>query len=149
MECKRWKPCGECETCRPLTFAQRPWAQHWSSRNSVDSSTNESILKNTSEIKQEPVPPLKKRKTVINNTDMFRLFALSPEMTEFVGVEEDAKLTSLQVSKCIKTYIKVHNLSEGRTTGVIEPDATLRELLGGQENMTFASLPSLLKKHYM
>lgn len=75
---------------------------------------------------------------------------LSPEMAAFVGVALDAKVSRNNVTKAVTTYIKANNLQDSPDKRVILPDATLRALLGVEDQkLTYFNLQSFLKKHFM
>lgn len=75
---------------------------------------------------------------------------LSPEMAAFVGVALDAKVSRNNVTKAVTTYIKANNLQDSPDKRVILPDATLRGLLGVEDQkLTYFNLQSFLKKHFL
>jgi chromatin remodeling complex protein RSC6 len=86
----------------------------------------------TVEAKQPPKPGLSK--------------AVQPSaaLAAIVGPQP---LARTEITKRLWTYIKAHGLQEATNKRMINADATLRPLFGGQEQVSMLELPRLVSRH--
>lgn len=77
--------------------------------------------------------------------------ALTPEMTEFLGLDKDVEMPRNEVTKLINKYIVDNNLREQSDKRKILPDEKLTNLLGwdGKEQVSYFNLQKYIKQHFV
>lgn len=68
----------------------------------------------------------------------------SAELAAIVGNEP---LPRTEITKRLWVYIKAHGLQDTQNKRLINADATLRPLFGGQEQVSMLELPKLMSRH--
>lgn len=90
---------------------------------------------------KEEKPAAKKKKAAAKKTPLLKL---SPELKEFLGVEE---LGRGEVTKQIWVYIKEKGLQDPADKRMIRPDAKLGKVLGSKEPINMFKLTGAVAKH--
>lgn len=72
---------------------------------------------------------------------------LSEDMQEFLGVAHTERVSVVEVTRAICTYIKVNNLQNKDNLRQFFPDETLSKLLGTTEPMTYFNLQKYIIAH--
>jgi chromatin remodeling complex protein RSC6 len=75
---------------------------------------------------------------------LFKEVQPSAELAAIVG---SAPLPRTEITKRLWAYIKEHGLQDARNKRMINPDATLRPVVGGQEQISMFDLPKLVSRH--
>jgi upstream activation factor subunit UAF30 len=76
---------------------------------------------------------------------------VSPELSKFLGLQDDELIARTEVTKRINAYVKSNNLQNAENKRVIVLDDTLRALINSPEGMelTFFNLQKYIKHHYI
>ena len=77
--------------------------------------------------------------------------ALTPEMTEFLGLDKDVEMPRNEVTKLINKYIVDNDLRDQSDKRKILPDEKLTNLLGwdGKEQVSYFNLQKYIKQHFV
>jgi chromatin remodeling complex protein RSC6 len=68
----------------------------------------------------------------------------SAELAAIIGY---APLPRIEIPKRLWDYIKQHNLQDAKNRRMINVDAKLRSVVGGQEQVSMFDLPKLVSHH--
>jgi chromatin remodeling complex protein RSC6 len=75
---------------------------------------------------------------------LFKEVQPSEELATIVG---STPLPRTEITKRLWAYIKEHGLQDARNRRMINPDAKLRPVVGGQEQVSMFDLPKLVSRH--
>ena len=76
--------------------------------------------------------------------------SISNELSSFLNISHDTKISRTDVTKLISNYIKTNNLQNNNDKTEIIPDNNLSTLLGKHnDKLTFFSIQKLLNKHFI
>jgi chromatin remodeling complex protein RSC6 len=75
---------------------------------------------------------------------------ISDQLAEFLGKPAGTKVSRVDVSRLINTYIRGNNLVDPQNMRVINPDSKLRSLLaiGENDELTYFNLQKYMKPHF-
>ena len=75
---------------------------------------------------------------------------ISPELCNFLGVNEGTEMARTEVIKYVNHYIKEHKLQDSTNKKKILPDAALQTLLQSKDSdeITYFNLQTFMKPHY-
>tara|TARA_B100001287_G_scaffold269128_1_gene266220 strand:- start:1105 stop:1539 length:435 start_codon:yes stop_codon:yes gene_type:complete len=76
---------------------------------------------------------------------------ISKELSDFLNIPSDTKISRTDVTKQISDYIKSNNLQNENDKTEIIPNEKLIKLIGNDHNdkLTFFSIQKLLNKHFI
>jgi chromatin remodeling complex protein RSC6 len=75
---------------------------------------------------------------------LFKAVQPSAELAAIVG---STPLPRTEITKRLWAYIKEHGLQDARNKRMINPDAKLRPVVDGQEQISMFDLPKLVSRH--
>ena len=75
---------------------------------------------------------------------LFKEVQPSAELAAIVG---STPLPRTEITKRLWAYIKEHGLQDAKNRRMINPDAKLQPVVGGQEQISMFDLPKLLSRH--
>ena len=78
------------------------------------------------------------------NSGLFKEVQPSAELAAIVG---STPLPRTEITKRLWAYIKEHGLQDAKNRRMINPDAKLRPVVGGQEQISMFDLPKLVSRH--
>jgi chromatin remodeling complex protein RSC6 len=78
------------------------------------------------------------------NQGLFKAVQPSTELAAIVGTQP---LARTEITKRLWDYIKAHGLQYATNKRMINADAKLRPLFGGQEQVSMLELPKLMSRH--
>src|SRR5918911_4087202 len=67
--------------------------------------------------------------------------------TELAAIVGNTPLPRTEITKRLWDYIKAHGLQDARNKRMINTDAKLRPVVGGQEQVSMFDLPKLVSHH--
>tara|TARA_E500000178_G_scaffold346616_1_gene398517 strand:- start:3996 stop:4691 length:696 start_codon:yes stop_codon:yes gene_type:complete len=93
----------------------------------------------------------KSKKTNRKPSGFAKPSALTPEMTEFLGLDKDVEMPRNEVTKLINKYIVDNDLRDQSDKRKILPDEKLTNLLGwdGKEQVSYFNLQKYIKQHFV
>jgi chromatin remodeling complex protein RSC6 len=78
------------------------------------------------------------------NQGLMKAVQPSAELAAIVG---NQPLPRTEITKRLWDYIKAHGLQDAQNKRLINADATLRPLFGGQDHVSMLELPKLISRH--
>ena len=78
------------------------------------------------------------------HSGLFKEVQPSAELAAIVG---STPLPRTEITKRLWAYIKEHGLQDAKNRRMINPDAKLRPVVGGQEQISMFDLPKLVSRH--
>jgi chromatin remodeling complex protein RSC6 len=77
--------------------------------------------------------------------------SISKELSDFLNIPNDTKISRTDVTKQISDYIKSNNLQNENDKTEILPNEKLIKLIGNEHNdkLTFFSIQKLLNRHFI
>jgi upstream activation factor subunit UAF30 len=75
---------------------------------------------------------------------LFKEVQPSAELAAIVG---STPLPRTEITKRLWAYIKEHGLQDAKNRRMINPDAKLQPVVGGQEQISMFDLPKLVSRH--
>jgi chromatin remodeling complex protein RSC6 len=85
------------------------------------------------------------------NSGFMKQVDISKEMRKFIGLEENAKVSRVEVTKAICEYISKNNLQNEKDRRQFTPDEKLTKLLNTAkgESLTYYNLQSKIQHHFI
>lgn len=87
-----------------------------------------------------------KKATPKQTTNQGLMKAVQPS-AELAAIVGSTPLPRTEITKRIWDYIKAHGLQDAQNKRMINADAKLRPLFGGQEQVSMLELPKLVSRH--
>jgi chromatin remodeling complex protein RSC6 len=78
------------------------------------------------------------------HSGLFKEVQPSAELAAIVG---STPLPRTEITKRLWAYIKAHGLQDAKNKRMINPDAKLQPVVGGQEPISMFDLPKLVSRH--